>query len=205
VPSLTPQAAPATKGRPAPVVLPRLNDDDASIMGLDPGGKEGDDSGGHVGVALARKNFVQTPEGLVLQDPGWVVYDTFEMSPDAFIKWFAWNTSCIDCIFGEMFRLDKQRAYTLIGSSMPTSQLIGWLRMHCMLYAPHIDVNWQSNMVLKGPTTAILREKKIKPVSPAGANAARHSTGDHQRSAELHLWHGLIRANLVPGIGPDIG
>lgn len=208
MPSITPQAAPTAQVRPTPVVYPRVNEDDAVIMGLDPGGKEGDDKGGHVGVALACRSYVADPAapgGWSLQSPGWRVYDTFEMSPDEFIRWFVTNTSAIDLIFGEMFRLDKERAYTLIGSSMPTSQLIGWVRMHCMLYAPTIQVNWQSNMVLKGPTAAILREKGIKPVSPPGKNAARFSTGDHQRSSELHLWHGLMRAGLVEGISSDIG
>jgi hypothetical protein len=211
VPSITPQTTTAptgltSQGRTVPIVFPRANDNDAVVMGFDPGGKEGNDTGGHVGVTLACKYYYENDQGgWELAYPGWRVYDTFEMNPDEFIRWFAMNATGIDAIFGEMFRLDKERAYTLIGSTMPTSQLIGWTRMHCMLYAPHIDVNWQSNMVLKGPTASILREKGIKPVSPPGKNAARHSTGDHQRSSELHLWHGLIRAGLVEGFDPNIG
>jgi hypothetical protein len=186
-------------------VWPRINDDDAVVMGFDPGGKDGDDSAGHVGVALACKYFTETPEGWVIQEPGWRVYDTFEMGPDEFIRWYPQNAAGIDVIFGEMFRLDKERAYKLLGSTMPTSQLIGFVRMYSMAFAPHIDVHWQSNMVLTGPTPSLLRERGIRPVSPPGKNAARHSTGDHQRSAELHLWHGLIRAGLVEGIDPNIG
>lgn len=208
MPSITPQVAPTAQGRPTPIVYPRVSEDDAVIMGFDPGGKDGDDQAGHVGVTLACRYLYDdpsAPNGWALQSPGWRVYDTFEMSPDEFIRWFAQNTTAIDCIYGEMFRLDKQRAHAQIGSMMPTSQLIGWVRMHCLLYAPHLEVNWQSNMVLKGPTAAILREKGIRPVSPSGKNASRFSTGDHQRSAELHLWHGLIRAGLVEGIDPNIG
>lgn len=215
MPSLTPQAAPVAPGRaltalgrPMPIVYPRQGDLDAVAMGFDPGGKDGDDSKGHVGVTLACKNLVQDPNHPGTwhsQAPGWRVYDTFEMNPDEFLHWFVMNATGIDVIFGEMFRLDKKRAYTLIGSTMPTSQLIGWVRRHCKLFAPHIDVNWQPNTVLTGPITALLRETGIRPVSPSGANQARHSTGDHQRSSELHLWHGLIRAGLVDGISSDIG
>lgn len=212
MPSIPAQATPlapgrqvTSLGRPMPVVYPRVSDQDAVVMGFDPGGKDGDDKGGHVGVTLACRYLTETPEGWQIQSPGWRVYDTFEMNPDEFTRWFAQNAAGIDLIFGEMFRPDKQRAFALVGSTMPTSQLIGWVRIHCILYAPHIQVNWQSNMVLKGPTTAILREKGIPPVSPSGKNAARFSTGDHQRSSELHLWHGLIRAGLVEGIDPSIG
>lgn len=215
MPSLPSQAAPVAPGqhltalgRPMPVVYPRQGDTDAVIMGFDPGGKDGDDTGGHVGVTLACKSLAPDtdhPGTWYPQAPGWRVYDTFEMNPDEFVRWFAVNSVGIDCIYGEMFRPDKQRAYALVGSTMPTSQLIGWVRIHCLLFAPHIDVNWQSNMVLKGPTAAILREKGVRPVSPKGPDKTRYSTGDHQRSSELHLWHGLIRAGLVDGISPDLG
>jgi hypothetical protein len=208
VPSITRQA-PETplivRGRPMPVVYPRASDEDAVAMGLDPGGKDGDPEGGHIGVTLGCRDLTETPEGWVVQGRGWRVYETFEMNPEEFIRWFAMNTPGIDVIYGEMFRPDKKRAHLLVGSSMPTSQLIGWVRMHCILYAPHIQVNWQPNTVLTGPTSAILRDHGIKPVSPPGKNAARHSTGDHQRSSELHFWHGLIRAGLVEGISSDIG
>lgn len=202
--------APAKLVTRLPVVYPRVSEEDAVIMGVDPGGSDDKDETGHVGIALACRYLVDsTPHTgqptWVHQTPGWRVYDTAELTPDEFIRWFASNTSGIDVVFGEMFRLEKKRAMAQVGSMMPTSQLIGWIRMHCMLYAPHIDVNWQSNMVLSGPTAALLRDHNIRPVSPPGKNAARGSTGDHQRSAELHLWHGLIRAGLVDGISSDIG
>lgn len=207
MPSITNTApqAPAVARRPEPVVYPRVTEDDTVVIGFDPGGSDAGDDKGHVGVTLACRNFVDiTPNASrptwELRSPGWRVYDTFEMNPDEFIRWFAKNAAGIDCIYGEMFRLDKERAHKLIGSAMPTSQLIGWVRMHCMLFAQHIEVYWQPNTVLTGPTSALLRDAGIRPVSPPGKNAARYSTGDHQRSSELHFWHGLIRAGLVDGI-----
>jgi hypothetical protein len=205
VPSITPTPdvqvpAQGLVRKPEPIVYPRVTEQDAVIMGFDPGGSDKKDETGHVGVTLGCRNYVDTGDTYELQWPGWRVYDTFEMDPDEFIRWFARNTSGIDGIYGEMYRLDKEKAYTQIGSSMPTSQLIGWVRMHCMLYAPHIDVVWQPNTVLTGPISGLLRENKIRPVSPSGANAARGSTGDHQRSSELHWWHGLVRGGLVEGV-----
>lgn len=200
MPSITPQAAPALTGRPVPIVYPRINKDDVVVMGFDPGGSDEGDDKGHVGVTLACRYFHDTEDGWALAKPGWRVYDTFEMSPDEFAPWFIANVSGIDVIYGEMFRLERKRAMAMVGSPMPTSQLIGFVRIYCLLYAQHVEVNWQSNMVLTGPTPALLRENGIRPLSPPGANAAKHSTGDHQRSSELHLWHGLLRAGLVDGI-----
>lgn len=205
MPSMNTTKAPAAVRRPEPVVYPRVNPDDTVVMGFDPGGKDDDDTQGHVGVTLACRNFVDTTPDQSqptwqLQAPGWRVYDTFEMNPDEFIRWFAKNAAGIDCIYGEMFRLEKKRAMTLVGSTMPTSQLIGWVRMHCMLFAQHIEVYWQPNTVLTGPTSALLRDNGIRPVSPKGKSAAKFSTGDHQRSSELHFWHGLIRSGVVDGI-----
>lgn len=206
MPSITPTTpvaqvpAQGLARRSEPIVYPRVTPDDAVIMGFDPGGSDKKGEEGHVGVTLGCRNYVEIDGKFELQWPGWRVYDTFEMDPDTFIRWFVRNTSGIDGIYGEMYRLDKEKAYTQIGSSMPTSQLIGFVRMHCMLFAPHIDVDWQPNTILTGPISGLLRENKIRPVSPPGANAAKGSTGDHQRSSELHWWHGLIRAGLVEGI-----
>jgi hypothetical protein len=187
-----------------PIVYPRTTETDLVILGLDPGGADGEENG-HVGVALGCRNFYNTASAAqaptyALQAPGWRIYETAELTPDEFIHWFVANVEGIDMIFGEMFTLEKKRALAQAGSRMPTSQLIGFVRMYCLTVAQHVEVTWHSNMVLKGPTAEILREKGIKPVSPRGADAARGSTGDHQRSAELHWWHGLMRANLVDGV-----
>lgn len=186
----TPVPAPR---RTLPIVNPRFTADDVVVMGLDPGDE-------HVGITLGCKHYTEVNGTLEIAEPGWRVYETAEMNQDEFVRWFASNAAGIDVIYGEMFYLDKERAYALIGSTLPTSQLIGWVRRHCLVYAPHIEVNWQSNMVLTGPTAALLRKAGIRPVSPPGKNAAKGSTGDHQRSSELHFWYGLIRAGLVPGL-----
>lgn len=190
-----------------PLLYPRVNSDDMVAMGFDPGASDKDAEIGHCGVALACRYFVDEsgPTGnghpeWRLESPGWRVYQTAEMAPEDFMRWFVKAAPGIDMLYGEMFRPDKKRAMLMVGSTMPVSQLIGWTRHHIKMFEPHIDATWQSNMVLTGPTAAILREKGIKPVSPKGANAAKGSTGDHQRSAELHLWHGLMRAGLVDGV-----
>lgn len=179
------------------IVQPRFGDTDVVALGVDPGEE-------HVGLALAHR-YLAAPEepGQTtprLLAPGWRVYATAEMGPAEFVRWFRRNASRIDLLIAEMFYLDPGRARMLSGSPMPTSQIIGWLDIFCATEAPHIDTTWQSNQVLTGPVAALLRMGGIRPVSPPGANKAKGSTGDHQRSAELHLWHGLIRAGLVEGI-----
>lgn len=180
-----------------PVVLPRTNTDDVVAMGWDPGDE-------HVAVALACRTFAARDEADAgayrLTPPGWRVYATAEMTPEEFKRFLIANADGIDMIFAESWRLRRDMAMKLVGSDMPTVRLIGWFDGFQQMANPAFQVTWQPSSILTGPTAALLRKAGIRPVSPPGKNRVKGSTGDHQRSAELHLWTGLIQAGLVEGI-----
>lgn len=191
---------------PDMIVYPRVNAEDVTILGVDPGGAKG--GGGHVGVALGCRHMVDdNPFGAkpsyVAVDPGWRVYDFAEMTPDEFVMWFFPRIGMFDIVTCEDWRLYPEKAKTLSGSRMETSMLLGWLEFTVKVYnaRPHaerpperkLDIVWESHMkqIHKG-TIAVLNQAGIPFITPA--------TPDHARSAEIHLWHTLIRNHLVNGV-----
>lgn len=190
------------------IVYPRVNNEDAVILAVDPGGAK--DGGGHVGVAIGSRYFVdeQSPLGSgapswSLVEPGWRVYDFAEMTPDEFVMWFFPRIGMFDFITCEDFKLYPEMGKKLTGSRMETSMLLGWLEFTVKVYnaRPYadrpperkLDIVWESHMkkVHKG-TIAVLKHAGIPFITPA--------TPDHARSAEIHLWHTLIRNGLVNGV-----
>ncbi|WIC89195.1 hypothetical protein SEA_BOGOTA_45 [Streptomyces phage Bogota] len=184
-----------------PIVMPRVNDEDMTVLAVDPGEE-------HVGVALGCRYFVDlpgTPEEWTLQSPGWRVYDVAELTPWEFVLFLRENLHLLDWITCEKFTLYPHLAKEQIGSEMPTSKLIGWIEFSVRLWneqwtkdpstpaAGRPEVYYESYPanIHKG-TYAVLAHAGIDFISP--------KTPDHARSAELHLWHSLIRAGLVEGV-----
>jgi hypothetical protein len=189
-----------------PALRPRVCDDDVQILGVDPGGR-------HVGVALGHRKLYAT-EGLkefggsgeppyAVQSPGWEVYDVCEMKPDDFADWIFPNLGHFDIITCEKSILRADKLKEQVGSEMETSQLIGYLRHTVRQWnrrpfaerppERRADIVFESHTVhIHKGTMAVLRHEGIELVSPA--------TPDHARSAELHLWHTLIRNSLVDGV-----
>lgn len=192
------------------IIHPRINDDDMVILAVDPGDE-------HVGVAYGCRYLVDRSDedrdepplsGWYTKAPGWRVVDTAEMTPYDFAVWYEeqlWNGR-LDIVTVEKWSLYETMARKLIGSEMMTSQLIGFLRIETRMFNEaagvrrpwhaHSAVQWEQNPAsIQQPTKAVLKRLGIRPVSPANP--------DHQRSAELHLWHTLIRHGLVEGVRGD--
>lgn len=187
-------------------VFPRAHQDDMTVLAVDPGGE-------HVGVVVGSRYLVEDqaldhPEAPVIwtvQAPGWRVYDYAEMTPAEFVRWFRPRIQMFDFITCEKFQLYPDKAKTLIGSEMPTSKLIGWLEFTLQVWNEELtkdpgsravgypEIEYVSYMkeIHKG-TLGVLRHTGIELVTPASP--------DHARSAEIHFWHALIRAGLVPGV-----
>jgi hypothetical protein len=202
-----------------PIVNPRVCNEDMTILGVDPGGaRASKNETGHVGVAVGRRNLfdasglgefapgaAQLTDGPVwaLQEPGWRVYDVAELTPWEFVKFFRDNIGMFDIVTCEKFQLYPNKVKEQIGSEMPTSKLIGWLEFSIRMWneewtkagpaAGRAEISYESHVkqIHKG-TTAVLRHEGIDFVSPASP--------DHARSAEIHLWHTLIRNSLVDGV-----
>lgn len=175
------------------IVFPRINEEDCVVLAVDPGDE-------HVGMALGCRYFSSDGEQYTLHAPGWRVYDTAEMTPDAFVSWFRQYKDMIDILALEKFILFPQLAKEQTGSEMQTSKLIGWLEWYVKYDAPHIEILEATSQVLQAPIPALLARIGVEWVSPPGPNISRGSTGDHQRSAETHWWHRLIKAGLVDGL-----
>lgn len=204
-----------------PIVHPRVNDEDVVILAVDPGEE-------HVGIALGCRYFYDasgldefrdiTPDVAeqerraalhgpkwALQHPGWRVYDVAELTPWEFVLFLRENLHLLDWITCEKFTLYPHLAKEQIGSEMPTSKLIGWIEFSVRLWneqwtkdpgtpaagRPEIQFDSYPANIHKG-TYAVLAHAGIDFISP--------KTPDHARSAELHLWHSLIRAGLVDGV-----
>jgi hypothetical protein len=206
-----------TRLQHVPIVNPRVCDEDMTILGVDPGGE-------HVGVAIASR-YLYDAAGLAefcplcvsgehskqqhrrpdwqTIAPGWRVYEVAELTPWEFVKFFRDNIGEFDVVTCEKFQLYPNKVKEQIGSEMPTSKLIGWLEFSIRMWneewtktGPAVgraEISYESHMkqIHKG-TTAVLRHEGIDFLSPASP--------DHARSAEIHLWHTLIRNSLVEGV-----
>lgn len=88
----------------------------------------------------------------------------------------------------EEFRLYPDKARSLIGSDMATSQLIGSLRY--IARRSGVPVILQPAGI-KLPTEAQMRRRGITH------RAVLEKQGGHAKDAETHVWHHLLRNNLV--------
>lgn len=174
------------------IIQPRVCEDDLVILGIDPGET-------HVGVAWACR-YLEYRDGRWLEvAPGWRVVETEEMTPDDFADWFQQNlyTGKFDIVTCERFQLYPDKAMEQTGQQMLTAELIGYVRHSVRQFnkgmAQMPQVLYESNQAaIQTPTAAVLKRLGIKPVSKAHPG--------HDRSAELHLWHTLLRNGLVPGV-----
>ena len=174
--------------RAKPWVFPRTDDDDVTILSVDPGTT-------HVGITVGHRD--------TSREHGWAVYCVAEMLPDEFVDWLYPRLGMFDVIGCEDFVVYASKAKELIGSRLETVRLLGFLEFTVKQWnkvpheaAPEVparEIQWFSHMaqIHKG-TEAVMLHAGIPFVSP--------KTPDHARSAELHFWHFLIRNGLVPGV-----
>ncbi len=171
-----------------PWVWPRVDDEDVTILSVDPGTT-------HVGITVGHRD--------TASKYGWSVYCVAEMLPDPFVEWVYPRLGMFDVIGCEDFQVYASKAKELIGSKLETVRLLGFLEFTVKQWnrVPHEaapehparEIQWFSNLaqIHKG-TEAVMKHAGIPFVSP--------KTPDHARSAELHFWHYLIRSGLVPGV-----
>lgn len=134
------------------------------IVAIDPGGA-------HVGWA----------EGLT--DPTEIV-QVHELDPEGAINRAETLFPVTDVVVIESFTLYPDKARLLVGSDMPTSQLIGALRYLARANGCEIVMQPAS---IKTPTLSVLRHRGV------GLEAVRLRKGGHAKDAETHLHHYLIR------------
>lgn len=187
-----------------PILYPRVNDEDLSVLAIDPGET-------HVGLAVGCRYFVEGPDtdaqgmdAWTLQTPGWRVYDVVELTPPQFVRWFRKSIQHFDIVTCEKFTLYPHLAKEQIGSEMPTSKLIGWIEYTIGIwnemvndpFSPaqdHTEIQYESYPAnIHAGTSSVMKKRDIPFVSPLSP--------DHARSAELHFWHTLIRRGLVEGV-----
>ena len=149
----------------------------AEIVAIDPGGE-------HVGVAMFR----EAPDSKY----GWECWWVKEFQPGPFVDWFQVELPRFDVVVYEIFRLYEDKAMSLIGSEMETSQLIGVIK-YLAGQAPLASVTGQP-AAWQQPSLGILRSLGM----PSKAKADR--AGGHCLSAELHGWAYLIRSGLTRNI-----
>jgi len=176
----TPVAAtdPASDQRPAQVLAGLSLDGSRRLLAVDPGEV-------HVGVAV----FVETSDG-------WRCAATVELNPFGWVRLYdAILASALrpHYLVIEDFRLYGHLAMTQVGSSMATSQLIGWTNYATLLFNDPLAEDQQTAVVLQGaqikkPTQAVLRAHRIRST----AKAAR--AGGHAFDAELHGWFYILGA-----------
>lgn len=193
-------------------VYPRVNDEDMVICAIDPGDE-------WVGVAVGCRYFVDRTDedrdeppytGWELRSPGWRVYATAEMTPDQAADWFDDHLfhGRFDIVTVERWTMYEDKKNVLVGSEMMTSQLIGYLRHETRQFNQAVasgkkpwneyaQVQWEQNpAAIQTPTKGVLKRLGIK----SRAKADHHHNA---LSAELHLWHTLIRHGMVEGVRGD--
>lgn len=171
-------------------VVPSRTEHSCVVLAVDPGEE-------HVGLAVG--------VGDAAADFGWRVTDVAELTPWEFVQFFRDVIGHLDIVTCEKFTLYPHLAKEQIGSEMPTSKLIGWIeftvRMWNEIYVedpagrayryPSVAYTSYPANIHAG-TSSVMKKRGIPFVSPLSP--------DHARSAELHWWHCLIRAGIVPGV-----
>lgn len=135
-----------------------------TILAVDPGGS-------HVGVAIFR---------------GERCIDAFEVTPDELVNELFWRGTTLrhtETIVCEEFRLRRSAALSLVGSTLPTVELIGVLRHYCRVYGIAFVTQ---PATIKRPTAAQLRHRGVESL------ALRRRAGGHARDAELHGYRYLF-------------
>jgi hypothetical protein len=167
-----------------PVCTP---DAPSAILAIDPGGE-------HVGWAVFARF------GL-----GWRCVEAVEVTPEQAFDRYVIGTfeREWDVCIVETWRLFPEMALTLIGSDMPTSQLIGaFTHVHRHALRKAADERsvgpalvWQDPTIKE--TTFNLLKKRGVP-----SRAVRDKHGGHAKDAECHGWH-FIMKTLKGRIHPD--
>lgn len=96
------------------------------------------------------------------------------------------NTSWLDLVVIEDWRLYPDMAQKMIGSDFPTCQLIGALKY--ILDGEGVPYHLQPAQI-KYPTMGILKNARFRLISQ------RTGCSNHVQDAELHGWHFLIRGH----------
>lgn len=187
-------AAPATAPRLSaqPPDIPRRDSSGTGVhvIGIDPGGKDKDDKAGHVGVTFARRNTDISNTGA-----GWDIMHICELTPPVFVQWFTLvlGMDLVDEIVCESFSIKKETANFLIGSELPTAQLIGYIRFSMQ---QHARAGGKTQLTMQQPGDRYVADGLLKA---QGLTYRSPKTPDHARSSEMHLWTWLFRQGLVLG------
>ena len=157
----------------------------STMVAIDPGGV-------HVGVAGFSYDGQDPPAGEPAELP--VCVRATELNPyqTQEMVWSMCKAGALHALVIESWRLFPQMAAKLVGSDMPTSQLIGslvWMAKHygvpVILQDPEIKI----------PTASLLNRRQIR------LRSVREGRGGHAKDAELHGWHWLVRGQ--PGGSSD--
>ena len=97
-----------------------------------------------------------------------------------------------DVVIVETWRLSAGHAKEFVGSSFPTVQFIGMLRMLSWMY-PYVKVEWQAPTV---KTTAVKTAKKLNPKWHKLMTAPGAHQDTHDQDAVMHLWHWVWRTRI---------
>lgn len=154
------------------------------LLAVDPGDE-------HVGVAA-----------FGLSRDGWENAWSCEMTPDEFTSYLSMMAYLgrFDVIVVEEWRLFPQAAPLLVGSDMPTSQLIGVIKyihrqtkMGTMRWpGPEVELYFQSPQIKK-PTRSLLQARKMSSLAKW-----LKVPNDHATDAELHGWYHIIKTLEEP-------
>jgi hypothetical protein len=164
-------------------VIELIADYDQWLVAVDPGGA-------HVGVSCF---------GRREQDDQHHIWDCFwsaEYTPLGFEDWLSEQMLAgqIDILVYEKWQLYPDKAKSLIGSEMETSQLIGVIKYVWRALA-QVDTRWPGSPVelvgqpasIKDPIRGLLKKRRITSM----AKLLRVPL-DHAVDAELHGWHHVI-------------
>lgn len=137
------------------------------VVAIDPGGA-------HVGWC----------EGLIYEDGTVYVDHLQEYDPDGALDRAEAVFPNADVVVIESFRLYPDKAKTLVGSEMETSQLIGALKYLARRNAREPIMQPAS---IKAPTESLMRHRGVRHV------AVTRGLGGHVKDAETHLYQYVYR------------
>ena len=157
--------------------------DRVRILAIDPGDV-------HVGLA----DFIEDPSNEVM---GWSCTDASEITHEDAMQRLAHpdKLNAYDAVIVERFSLYPDVAMSLTGKEMLTAELVGAIRLACMIAVVPVfkqPASWQQ------PVQGVLRHLRL------GSTAKRQKAGPHAFSAELHGWAYLMRAGVTTTKVPTV-
>lgn len=153
------------------------------VLAIDPGDV-------HVGLA----EMTEDPQDSLM---GWRCRDTAEVSHDDMMSRLAHpdKLNMYDAVVVERFSLYPDVAMSLTGKEMLTAELVGAIRLACVIAAVPVfkqPASWQQ------PVQGVLRHLGVR------SQAKRQKSGPHAFSAEIHGWAYLMRSGVTKTDVPTV-